>query len=130
MAGARQEWAGSAAAAYLPQGLIYPELVHSGFVETLTQNTDAFNGASQNAIRTVPQRAKGDFLQESFFKNTNLLINRRAVEGSPNNPAVSSSEVDKDEHISVKLNRRIGPIDQTFDSFRKLGGDVDLEVLS
>jgi hypothetical protein len=35
-----------------------------------------------------------------------------------------------DEFVSVKVNRRIGPIDQTLDSFRKLGEDTDLEILS
>lgn len=127
MEGTRQLWASSGR---LPEGIIYPELVHGGMVETLVQNTDAFNAASRNTIRLVNARRKGDFAQESFFKNVNSLVNRRAVTGSPENPAVSSNPVPMDELISVKLNRRIGPIDQTFDSFRKLGDDVDLEVLS
>jgi hypothetical protein len=37
-----------------------------------------------------------------------------------------------DENVSVKLNRRVGPVDQTFDSFRKLngGGAPRLDVIS
>lgn len=129
--GSRAAWAGSGAASHLPQGLIYPELVHSGMSETLVQNTDAFNAASRNAIRLVTARRRGDFAQESFFKNvTNIVQRRNVASSSPNNEAVTSNEVPMDEHISVKLNRRIGPIDQTFDSFRKLGQSVDLEVLS
>ena len=130
-AGSRQLWAGSGAAGHLPQGLIYPELVHSGMSETLVQNTDAFNGASRNTIRLVTSRKRGDFAQESFFKNVNNIVQRRVVSStSPENQAVTPNPVPMDEHISVKLNRRIGPIDQTFDSFRKLGDNVDLEVLS
>jgi hypothetical protein len=129
--GGRSDWAGSGAAGHLPQGLIYPELVHSGLSETLVQNTDTFNEASRNAIRLVTARKRGDFAQESFFKNVANIVNRRVVSStSPGNEAVNSNNVPMDEHISVKLNRRIGPIDQTFDSFRKLGSDVDLEVLS
>ncbi len=128
--GTRVLWAGSGATGHLPQGLIYPDLVHGGMVETLVQNTDAFNAASRNTIRLVTNRRRGDFAQESFFKNVSSLINRRTVAGSPENPSVASNPVPMDEHISVKLNRRIGPIDQTFDSFRKLGDDTDLEVLS
>jgi len=119
-----------AAVGRLPEGLIYPELVHSGLVETLTQNTDAFNAASLNAIRLVTQLRMGDFHQESFFKNVSNLISRRLVNVSPANPAVDSSAVPADEHISVKVNRRIGPIDQTLDSFKKMGQNPDFEVLS
>lgn len=125
--GTREKFAGTGR---LPEGIIYPELVHSGMVETLVQNTDAFNAASRNTIRLVTQRRLGDFHQESFFKNVSNLINRREVDASPDNASVTPSNVPVDEHISVKLNRRIGPIDQTLDSFRKLGADANLEVLS
>lgn len=121
---------GFRASGRLPEGIIYPELVHSGMVETLVQNTDAFNAASGGTIRLVNARRQGDFAQESFFKNVPSLINRRSTEGSPENASVTPSAVPMDEFISVKLNRRIGPVDQTFDSFRKLGADADLEVLS
>lgn len=114
----------------LPEGLIYPELVHGGMVETLVQNTDAFNAASRGAIRLVNARRRGDFAQESFIKNVSGLVNRRGVAGSPENPAVTSNPVPMSEHVSVKINRRVGPIDQTLDSFRKLGENADLEILS
>lgn len=98
--------------------------------ETLVQVSDAFNAQSGNTIRLVTNRQKGDFAQESFFKNVSNIIQRREVDVSPANPAVTSTGVPMDEHISVKLNRRIGPIDQTLDSFRKLGASANLEVLS
>jgi hypothetical protein len=99
--------------------------------ETLVQNTDAFNDASRNSIRLVTSRKRGDFAQESFFKNVSNIVTRRIVSStSPSNEAATVQTVPMDENISVKLNRKIGPIDQTFDSFRKLGSDVDLEVLS
>jgi len=119
-----------AAVGRLPEGLIYPDLVHSGMVETLTQNTDAFNAASRSAIRLVTQQRMGDFHQESFFKNVSNIVGRRLVNVSPANPAVASSAVPADEHISVKVNRRIGPIDQTLDSFKKMGMNPDFQVLS
>ncbi len=127
-AGSRALWAGTGR---LPEGVIYPELVHSGLSETLVQNTDAFNAASRNAIRLVTNRRRGDFAQESFFKNVSSIVSRRIVtEVSPENAGVTPSAVPKGEKVSVKVNRRIGPIDQTFDSFRKLGDNVSLEVLS
>ncbi len=125
--GTRESFAGTGR---LPEGLIYPELVRGGMVETLVQNTDAFNAASVGAIRLVTAMRQGDFHQESFFKNVSSLVNRREVATSPANAAVTASAVPASERISVKLNRRIGPIDQTLDSFKKLGMNADFEVLS
>ena len=127
-AGSRALWAGTGR---LPEGVIYPELVHSGFSEELVQNTDAFNAASRNTIRLVTNRRLGDFAQESFWKNVSSIVSRRIVtEVSPGNASVTPEEVPKGEKVTVKVNRRIGPIDQTFDSFRKIGDDSKLEVLS
>jgi len=125
--GTRESFAG---VGRLPEGIIYPELVHSGMVETLVQNTDAFNAASLNTIRSVTQRRKGDFAQESFFTNISNIVSRRLVNVSPANPDATALAVAAAENINVKVNRKIGPIDQTLDSFRKLGMGADLEVLS
>jgi hypothetical protein len=96
----------------------------------LVQNSAAFNAASQGAIRLVPTRRMGDFAQSSFFKNVANLIERRAVTGSPDNPDVTSKTLPADEFISVKLNRRIGPVDATLDAFKKLGREPNMEVVS
>ena len=133
MSGGSQDWRASGAAGHLPQGVIYPELIHSGITETLTQNSNAFNEATRNAIRLMPQASRGDFSQESFFKNVNALVTRREVGStSPGNEAAAVQTVPMDENISVKLNRKIGPVDQTFDSFRKLtgGGPPRMDVIS
>jgi hypothetical protein len=125
--GTREDWAG---ATHLPQGLIYPELIHAGMVETLQQNTDAFNGAVNNVIRQVTRARLGDYNQESFFGIVSNLISRRKVDASPANQFVTPSEMPKDEFIGIKINRRIGPVDQTLDSFRKIGQSPDFEVIS
>lgn len=125
--GTRESWAGSGR---LPEGLIYPELIHAGMVETLQQNTDAFNGASNNTIRQVVRARLGDFAQESFFGIVTDLVSRRLVDVSPSNPAATIQEMPKNEFVSVKINRKIGPVDQTLDSFRKIGETPDFEVIS
>jgi len=118
------------AATHLPQGLIYPELVHGGMVETLVQNTQAFNGASRNAIRLVSNRTRGDYAQESFWGLISSLVSRR----DPNSTSAATAlAVPKAEMISIKINRKVGPVDQTLDSFRKLGQggtQADPEALS
>lgn len=130
MAGGRGEWAASGGG-LSNQGIIYPELVHLGMVETLQQNSDAFNAASLNTVRLVSNALMGDFSHESFFKTISGLIRRRNVaSGSPGNEGVTAKEMSVDEFVSVKLNRGIGPVDQTLDSFRKLGMSADFEVIS
>jgi len=122
--GKRSDWA---SATHLPQGLIYPELVHGGLVETLVQNTAAFNAASRNAIRLVSSRKRGDYAQESFWGLISSLVSRR----DPNSvSAATGLVVPKAEQISIKVNRKVGPVDQTLDSFRKLGQSGDTQVLS
>lgn len=130
MAGGRADWAGSGGG-LSNQGIIYPDLVHLGMVETLQQNTDAFNAASLNTIRMVTNALMGDFAHESFFKTISDLVRRRNVaSASPGNEAITPREMSVDEFVSVKLNRGIGPVDQTLDSFRKIGMNADFEVIS
>jgi hypothetical protein len=122
--GTRSNWA---AGSHLPQGLIYPELVHGGIVETLVQETGLFNAGSRNAIRLVTNRQRGDYSQESFWGLISNLVSRR----DPNSSSGATSlVVPKAELISIKVNRKVGPIDQTLDSFRKLGQGDQLEALS
>lgn len=122
--GTRATWA---TATHLPQGLIYPELVHGGLVETIVQETGVFNANSQGAIVLVTNRRRGDYAQESFWGLISNLVTRR----DPNSSAGATAlAVPKNEFISIKVNRKIGPLDQTLDSFRKLGNAEQLEVLS
>lgn len=96
---------------------IYPEQLQAGIVETLVQNTNLFNAASQNAIVLGTQSHRGDYLANAFFKNTNGLFQRRDITSLAD---VTDESMNQEEMIWVKLNRRIGPIAQTRDSFRKI----------
>ena len=59
--------------------VIYNAQFWGGVVETLQQNTEAFNAASQNAVRLVTRSILGDFERESFLKSTASLISRRDI---------------------------------------------------
>jgi hypothetical protein len=96
---------------------IYDLQYYSGITEVLLQNANVFNAASRNAIRIVPQLVKGQFEKTTFMKNIASLITRR-------DPTSIAGVVDKSlsqgEHVSVKVNRKIGPVAHTKDSFRKI----------
>lgn len=97
---------------------IYDDRVAAGFVETLVQTTDAFNAASRNSIRMVTKRLPGAYEQSSFFQNIGSLVTRRDVTSVS---AATDLALTQEEFISVKLNRKIGPVAQTLDAFRKKG---------
>jgi len=59
--------------------VIYNAQFWGGVVETLQQNTEAFNAASQNAVRLVTRSILGDYERESFLKSTASLISRRDI---------------------------------------------------
>lgn len=96
---------------------IYNEQYYSGVTETLTQNANIFNGASGNALQMVPQRVKGQFEQASFIQLVANLDQRRDTTSVS---AVTDKKLEQDEEVGVKLNRRLGPVAQTDDAWRKI----------
>jgi hypothetical protein len=99
---------------------IYEEQFYAGFSEVLEENANVFNEASAGAIRLVPRRLVGNYEQASFFTNITNLVTRR---NTASVASVTDEAATMDELVSVKLNRKIGPIANTLDSFRKIGRD-------
>lgn len=100
--------------------VIYPEQFFGGMVETLQQNAEAFNDASGNSVRLFARPMLGDYEKESFIKSTSGLINHR----SPTNAsAVADNNLAQLDITSVKVNKRIGPVAETLDAFKKIAVD-------
>jgi hypothetical protein len=100
--------------------VIYNEQFWSGVVEVLQQNTEAFNAASNNALTLIPRGLKGEFEKSSFLKSTSSLIARRDPTSIG---AVADGKLSQGEFVGVKINRRLGPVSQSRDAFRKAGLD-------
>lgn len=98
--------------------IIYNQQFWGGVVETLQQNTEAFNAASNNAIRLTTRSILGEYERESFLKSTASLISRRDPTSTG---AVTDTKLVAGELIGVKVNRKIGPVAQSRDAFRKMG---------
>lgn len=96
---------------------VFQDQFQAGVVETLTQNSNAFNAASVGAISLSTVSRRGDYSQQAFFKNVANLVSRRDTTSVADASILGMTQ---DEWISVKLNRKIGPVDQTKDSFRKI----------
>jgi hypothetical protein len=97
---------------------IYQDQFHSGYTETLVQETNIFNEASRGAIRLVTQAKLGDFAKESFFQTISGLVSRRDISSVS---AAGDLDLTSDEIASVKINRKIGPVLKTLDALRKIG---------
>lgn len=99
---------------------IYQEYLHTRVNELLTQNGNVFGAASNGAIRLTTQSILGDYQYKSFFQNlgTGLAARRdtTSVSGQTDTPMTQQ------ELISVKLNRKLIPVSQTRDAFRKIFG--------
>jgi hypothetical protein len=102
--------------------VIYNEQFWGGVIETLQQNADAFNAASSNALRLVTRGLKGEYERESFLKSTASLVSRRDPSSTG---SVTDNKLAQGELIGVKVNRRLGPVSQSRDAFRKIGVSPD-----
>lgn len=99
---------------------IYQEEFHTGVVETLEQETAAFNAASNGCIVLRPLAHMGDYLKETFFSVISGLVSRRDTTSVA---AATDLPLADNEIVGVKLNRKIGPVANTLDSFRKIARD-------
>jgi len=98
--------------------VIYNDEFYGGFVETLQQETEGFNAASNNTIQLISEGHEGDYQKEAFYDVVSSLVGRRDT------TSVSSqtdTALTADELIGVKLNRKVKPISQALDAWRKIG---------
>lgn len=100
---------------------IYQEEYYGGMYEAISQNVNAFNGASANTIQLVANELKGDYNKESFLKEISSLISRRDTTSVS---AATDLAVTQGEFVGVKVNRKIGPVAQTLDAWRKIATDA------
>lgn len=98
---------------------IYQEYLRTRISELIAQNGMAFGAASNGAIRLTTASKRGDYEYASFFKNITGLVTRR---DNTSTAAVTDLPVLQDELVSVKISRKIGPVAQTRDAFRKAIG--------
>lgn len=105
---------------------VYQDELRGGIVETLTQASNYFNGAG-GAITLSTVSRRGDYSKESFFKNIAAIVSRRDTTSVS---TATDLPLTMDEIISVKLNRKIGPVTQTYDAFAKMAMEMSPEEFS
>lgn len=106
---------------------VYEEQINGAFIETLMQNTAAFNEASRGGITIRNNLYRGNYKYESYFQDINNLVTRRDT-GSV--APVTPEAVTQEEEIAVKLMRKVGPVENTLDSWRKIMMSASEETMS
>ena len=103
---------------------IYDEEFWAGAMESIDQNVDVFNAASNNTMRIVTQRSLGNYSKHTIITQMAAaeVVDRRV------NTADVADQADNfmpmGELTSPKLNRRIGPIAHTLDAWKKIGSNT------
>lgn len=105
---------------------VYDEQMQAGYIEVAAQVDNAFNAASNGAIRMVSESKIGNYEKEAFFTDlgATTLITRQDL---TSNAAATPIKLATAENVRVKLHRKIGPVDTTFNAFNMIGEDAQRE---
>lgn len=99
---------------------IYDDEFYGAMNETLVQNTEVFNGASENAIVLEPDPTVGNFRREAFYESIGQGLVERRDKGSTATKTPDS--LNSDDMTSPELARGYF-ISNTLDSLRTIGAD-------
>lgn len=100
---------------------IYDDQYYGGMFEAVSQNVNVFNANSGGAVVLSARDVLGDFSRESFVRDLDLVARRDPVSTA----VVADTPMVQDEIVAVKLSRRLGPVAQTLDSWRKINRDPE-----
>lgn len=100
---------------------IYEAQFQSGLTETIQQNTNAFNGASNGAIILRSAEMQGNYEKNAFFTEIGSLISRQDI---TSDSALTPVKIAQDENIAVKLHRK-SAIDLTQKAAKLAGVTMD-----
>lgn len=92
----------------LSQMEVFNKYVMPMVVETLAQQVQKFNGASNGAIQLTTEGFEGDFYQRSFYQS--LAAARRRVDRYANQATVTPTDLQQGKISSVKVAGGFGPV--------------------
>lgn len=87
---------------------VFNKYIMPATIETLAQQIERFNAASNGSIRLTTEGFEGDFMQESFFAAIHSA--QRRVDRYGANGAQSATDLTQLKHSSVKVAGGFGPI--------------------
>ena len=91
-----------------PNLKVFNDFVYTAFTETENQYIDLFNEASNNTMRLVSAKNRGDFSHEVLYAKIAGMVRRRNPRG---NASVATLSIDQKDKTSVKIATGAGPVD-------------------
>ena len=92
----------------MPNLKVFNDFVYTAFTETENQYIDLFNEASNNTMRLVSAKNRGDFSHEVLYAKIAGMVRRRNPRG---NASVATLSIDQKDKVSVKIATGAGPVD-------------------
>ena len=105
---------------------VYEAQFQSGLTETLQQNVDVFNGASNGAIVMRSSTQKGNYEYNAYFSAISNLVSRQDITSVA---ALTPTKIAQIENIAVKLHRKSAS-DLTYKSAKMAGISFDEMVFA
>lgn len=107
----------------LPSDMSFQDpFIQSGYSDVIAQAVEKFNAGSNGTITLRTNRKPGDYDYAAFFKNAGGLVSRQ---DQTSISAATAKKMTQDDIISVKVNRKIGPVEWTRSAFLKPGLSMD-----
>jgi len=100
---------------------VYQDEYAAAYAERVAQSLNVLEARGNGAIVIQDANVPGQYVKQSFFKMPSGLVSRRIATGTGSTSAVTPVTVSQGENVDVRLSRKIGPVDVTFDSLRKTG---------
>ena len=105
----------------LPTDMSFQDpFIQSGYSDVIQQAVDKFNAGSNGTIVLRSNRKPGDYDYAAFFENAGGLVSRQ---DQTSISAATATKLTQEDIVSVKVNRKIGPVEWTRSSFLKAGLD-------
>ncbi len=104
---------------------VYQDQFWAGFHERQAQMIEVFGAASNGALVLNRRTHPGAFVQRSFNKIVGNLVTRRDLTSTS---AATPLKVTQDEKVSVKVHRKIGPVDWAQHAPAMIGSTLDEQL--
>lgn len=107
----------------LPSDMSFQDpFIQSGYSDVIQQAVEKFNAGSNGTITLRTNRKPGDYDYAAFFENAGGLVSRQ---DQTSISAATATKLTQEDIVSVKINRKIGPVEWTRSSFLKAGLNQD-----
>lgn len=99
---------------------VYNDQVRNAYAERIAKAINGFFTKLNGAVLLSDAAVPGDYIKQSFFKAPSGLVTRRVTSGSGFDADATPVTVEQGENVSVRLSRKIGPMEITDDALRKI----------